>query len=171
MSRPCKVCSHFRLSEINMELLNKSRTGKSFGEIASGYEHLTEDSVKWHYTHHMGGRELKCIKTEECSELTGELNNPCDVLNPDEMVGISEAQAWQMYQDAVKSGDVQTALKSQDMALKCLQIRHKMDDEGRNADQTVDLAASAEWLELRSKILRALEPFPEARTALVEALA
>jgi hypothetical protein len=34
----------------------------------------------------------------------------------------------------------------------------------------VDLAATSEWLDLRTALLAALEPFPEARIAVSEAL-
>lgn len=39
------------------------------------------------------------------------------------------------------------------------------------ASGTTDLATSAEWIDLRTRILAALAPYPEARIAVAEALA
>lgn len=43
-------------------------------------------------------------------------------------------------------------------------------DAKHAAPPTRDLAQEPEWIDLRSKMLKALEPFPEARLAIAEAI-
>ncbi len=42
--------------------------------------------------------------------------------------------------------------------------------EGRLSRQPVNLLVAPEWLEVRVQILAALQPFPEARQAIAEAI-
>lgn len=145
MARECNVCKHFYKNEINLRLLNIDKTGESFVSIARDYEGLTESSVRRHYLNH--------LITTDSSELN------LESFDPKLEIKKAEIETWQMYQKALSAGDVQTALKSLDLSIKCT----KLADEMGRTNQTVKLEDTAEFQEFIMKLLKVLDKFPEAK--------
>ena len=82
----------------------------------------------------------------------------------------NEAGVVRELRDAARTGgDIELALKAVDRALKCIELYAKV--QGLIQDHpTVNIALNVEWIELRTVIIRALAPFPEARRAVIDAL-
>lgn len=156
MTRECKVCSHYYKDEINKRLIFKKQTGDTYETIAADYENIRPENLRNHYRRHM--------------DAVGTGQTPDTDIDPEEMLGPAETEAWRTYETAMKSGDVQTALKALSAAIELLKIRRKDEAEGRAKDQEINLAESPEWISTRTKILKALEPIPGAVDALRKAL-
>ncbi len=156
MSRKCKVCTHFYKIDIERRLVFKEKTGETFASIARDYEHITSDSLKRHFANHMTISAAKCETADQ-------------EIDPDTMLSAAEIDSWKCYKIAMEKGDMAIAQKALSNALECLKLRRKDEEAGRTEE--VNLSDSQEWIALRSKILAALEEYPEARDALAEALA
>jgi hypothetical protein len=83
-------------------------------------------------------------------------------LNAETMAILKEARAGRIK-------DNELALKAIARAEKQLELQGKLLGE-LNEAPTVNLLAVPEWFSLRSTIIAALEPYPEAKQAVVRAL-
>jgi hypothetical protein len=81
-----------------------------------------------------------------------------------------EAGFVREMRDAAKAeGDIELALKAVDRALKCIELYAKV--KGIIPDQPqITIINNPEWVELRTQIIMALEPYPEAKEAVVHAI-
>jgi hypothetical protein len=70
---------------------------------------------------------------------------------------------------AEAAGDLRTALLAIREARACLETLLEVEGE-LNRRPVVNLTISAEWIEVRSVVLQALQPFPDARAAVAGAL-
>ncbi len=70
---------------------------------------------------------------------------------------------------AEDAGDLRSACAAIREARGCLELLAKLLGE-LQASPTVNLVVSPEWIAARTRIVRALEPFPEARQAVARAL-
>jgi hypothetical protein len=80
-----------------------------------------------------------------------------------------EAEARRFKELAESQGDLELALKSVDRALKCLDLFARVRGIIQEQPQ-VTIINNPEWVELRTLIITALEPYPEAREAVVHAI-
>jgi hypothetical protein len=80
-----------------------------------------------------------------------------------------KAKALGLLEAAEKAGDLRTALTGIKEARGCLELLAKLLGE-LDESPKVQIALSAEWVELRQTIFLALEPYPEARAHLAEVL-
>ncbi|MGA9098538.1 MAG: hypothetical protein WB392_06360 [Methanotrichaceae archaeon] len=131
---------------------------ESIEQIAKSYEGISTDSLRRHIKFHM--KELENSSNEI------ESND----LNPDDLIPEAEIQSWKCYQSAIASGDMTLGMKSLSAAIELTKLRRKDQDEGRQ-DTSADLSASDEWIDLRSKLLKALEPYSDALEAVRRVLA
>jgi hypothetical protein len=78
-------------------------------------------------------------------------------------------KALSILAKAEQAGDLRTALQGVREAKGCLELLAKL--QGELAQEgTVNITISPQWLSLRTVILQALEPYPEARLKLAAAL-
>lgn len=80
-----------------------------------------------------------------------------------------KVHALEILGQAQKAGDLKTALLGIREARGCLELCMKA--EGRiDKPPEVNITLNAEWIELRTLIITALDPFPEAKEAMVRAI-
>jgi len=80
-----------------------------------------------------------------------------------------ESEARRFKGLAESQGDLELALKAVDRALKCLDLFAKA--RGIINDQPqITIINNPEWVELRTLIITALDPFPDAKGAVVDAI-
>jgi len=154
MTRTCTVCVHKDVEEINKLLVS----GEPYKSVAKRFG-LSRSAAYRHKENHIP--EL-LSKSEEIKEIV-----TADLL----FSKIQEEGMFvrEMRDLARKEGDFELALKAVDRALKCIELYAKV--QGLIQDQpTVNINLHAEWIALRSTIVKALEPYPEARRAVVDAL-
>lgn len=154
MGRTCTVCSHKDVDEINRLLL----CSDSYRDIARQFG-LSKDALARHKEGHI-------------PEILSKSKDLKEIVDADSLFGRVEEEAGfvREMRDAAKAeGDIELALKAVDRALKCIELYAKV--KGLIQDQpTVNITLNAEWISLRTTIVTALEPFPQAKQAVIDAL-
>lgn len=154
MPRKCTVCTHPELEAINAALVNNV----SFRRIASQFS-LVETSVRRHKADHLPGHLTQAVQAEQVTHADDLLSQVRDL----------QAKALNILAKAEKAGELRTALQAIAQARQNLELLANLLGKLQQTP-TVNITLSAEWIELRTVILQALEPFPEARIKLAEVL-
>jgi hypothetical protein len=155
MPRRCKVCTDERREAIERDIL----AGTPAREIAERYVTLSHTSVQRHADNHMAEALAKSREVAELSDaerLKAELERV-------------KADVHRLKTKAEEEGDIKTALMGCDRALKALDLQARVAQLIQTAP-TVNVLISPEWLELRAVIVATLEPYSEARKAVLRAL-
>jgi hypothetical protein len=154
MARKCSICSHKQAQAINKALLK----GEPFRHIAAQYGTST-GALQRHKNEHL---PVKLVKAQEAAEVA-QADNLLDQLKE------LQAKAWELLSKAEKAGDLRTALAGVREAKGCLELLAKL--QGELAQEgAINITLAPEWIELRALILQAVDPFPEARQNILEAI-
>ncbi len=154
MPRTCTICAHEDRAEINEALL----AGEPYRSIAKRYE-ASESAVYRHKLEHL---PVTLTKAQDAAEVA----QADDLL---EQVRSLQARALTILGKAEQAGDLRTALTGVREARACLELLAKLSGELQQ-EGTVNVLVAPEWLTMRHTITMALEPYPQARTAVLEAL-
>jgi transposase-like protein len=154
MPRRCTVCDHPGRHGIDEALV----TGAPYRSVAKRFG-LSESAVYRHKTEHLLAHLLKARKAEEVAQAD-------DLLD---QVRYLQVHALDILERAEKAGDLRTALSAISQARGNLELLGKLAGE-LDERPVVNLNVSAEWLELRAVIVGALEPYSEARGAVLRAI-
>jgi hypothetical protein len=154
MPRRCTVCDHPERHSIDEALV----TGALYRSVAKRFER-SESAVYRHKTEHLPAHLLKAKEVEEAARAD-------DLLD---QVRNLQAHALDILERAEKAGDLRTALAAISQARGNLELLGKLAGE-IDERPVVNLNVSPEWLELRGVIVGALEPYSEARGAVLSAL-
>jgi hypothetical protein len=153
MPRACTCCTHKERAAIDTALLESqplrhiaAQFNVSTGALQRHRDHITPALAK--------AQEARAIAS-------------ADTLL--DQVKSLQSEAKSILEEAKNTGDLKTALSAIGQARACLELLAKL--TGELASQpVVNVTVSTEWLELRTVIVNALQPFPEARTAVSLAL-
>jgi transposase-like protein len=154
MPRRCTVCDHPKRHSIDEALVSSApyrSVAKRFG--------LSESAVYRHKTEHLPAHLLKATEVEEAAQADDLLDQVRDL----------QAHALDILERAEKAGDLRTALAAISQARGNLELLGKLAGE-LDERPVVNLNVSPEWLELRAVIITALEPYSDARGAVLRAL-
>ena len=154
MPRRCTVCDHTQRHSIDETLV----TGAPYRSVAKRFG-LSESAVYRHKTDHLPAHLLMARQVEEVAQAD-------DLL---EQVRHLQGHALDILERAEKSGDLRTALAAISQARGNLELLAKLLGE-LDERPMLNLNISPEWLELRAVIVGALEPYSEARGAVLRAL-
>jgi hypothetical protein len=152
--RRCTVCDHPKRHGIDEALVG----GAPYRSVAKRFE-LSESAVYRHKTEHLPAHLLKAREVEVVAQAD-------DLL---EQVRYLQTHALDILERAEKAGDLRTALAAISQARGNLELLGKLAGE-LDERPVVNLNVSAEWLELRAVIVGALEPYSEARGAVLRAI-
>jgi hypothetical protein len=153
--RVCSVCTHEDRADIDAALIS----GVSVREIASRYVALSKDAVQRHRVDHLPDTLLKAAEAEELAD-ADKLKQELETV---------KADVSRLKDKAEREGDYRTALTGCDKALKALELQARLLQLIQEAPQ-VNILVSAEWVSLRTTLLYALEPYPDARRSVLRAL-
>ena len=160
MTRHCSICDHEKVDEIDRLARIESNIEKIAKEFSLSYPALYRHVNS---NHHI--REVTAIPT------TAELATSGDILRE---ITEHHKEAVRLKELAEEKGDVKTALLGLDKALKCLDLVTKIQglvrEQQININTQVNILSSPEWHQLRSLILKTIEPYPEAKEAMLTAL-
>ncbi len=160
MGRNCTICDDSRIDEIDRQC----RIEKNIEKIATNFS-ISSQALRRHIgkNHHI--RDATTIpSTAEISKSEDLLKEICN--NYEEakrLKGLAEAQ-----------NDLKTALLAVDKSLKCLELLAKI--QGQIHEQNINiyqqniLINNPEWIDIRTKLLNALRPFPDAKAAVILAI-
>ena len=154
MPRPCTICQHPDRAAIDAGLVG----GEPNRRIAARYA-VTEQSVRRHRDGHIPATLADAQQAAEVADADALLAQVRDL----------QARALKILDRAEDAGDLRTALGAIREARGNLELLGRLAGELQDAP-TVNLYLSAEWLELRTTIITALEPYQEAREAVLRAL-
>jgi len=154
LPRKCSVCEHEKVEAINQAIINN----EPLRDIARQH-FLNKDAIARHRDNHLPGAMTKAQEAEEVTQANNLL------------VQVEElrAKAWEILNKAEQKRDLKTALQGVREAKGCLELLAKLQGELQQ-EGTINITLAPEWLELRAVILQTLEPFPEAKIRLTEAL-
>ncbi len=153
MPPKCSICIHSDLEEINKDIL----AGVSLRNIAERFS-VSPTSLHRHKKH-IPEQLTIAQDAKEASQADRLLAEVKDLQN----------RATGILNKAEMAGDLPTALKAIKEAKGCLELLAKLQGELQQ-EGTVNIHVNTEWVELRTIIMQALEPYPEARGCLVKVL-
>ena len=191
MPRPCGPCSDKRRTELDRRLLEKDLTGESFRRIVEDFGY-SETALRRHLENHIAADlgDIKAImeqariealeeaKTKEREDLREEVASAAK----DSMAARLENAASFIDQlnevraraaNLLDQAEASDNLRAAGVFLRELreQIRLMAELEGKISSQPqVTIINNPEWVEVRSLVINALEPFPQAKEAVVHAL-
>jgi hypothetical protein len=150
----CQVCAHDERDAIDRTLVD----GQTDTAIAASFRRLSADAVRRHRLSHLPKRLAKAHAVAEVAHADALL----------EQVRALHRRALTILDHSEDAGDLRTALGGIREARGCLELLGRL--EGELPAPSVVLLRDPAWLALQTTILRALEPFPEARLAVAEAV-
>ena len=154
MPRTCTVCTHDEHHAVNVDLLGRVPDRR----LATRYG-LSEAAVRRHSQEHIPQLLLKtyeAIQRDDAEDLAGELAKV-------------KTDVHRLKEKAEEEGDLRTALLGCDKALKALELQAKVEQLIQTAP-TVNILVAPEWVALRTKLLYALDAYPDARRSVLRAL-
>ena len=153
MPRKCSVCEHIQVKEIDKSLVN----GTGLRKIAKRFS-LSTTAVYRHKKHLNG----TLIKASEIKKIT-------HADNLMEQISNLQSRALNILSKTEQAQDWRAATGAIREARGCLELLCRLAGELKEV-QTVNVIVSPQWVELRTTIIEALEPHPEAKFAVLGAL-
>jgi hypothetical protein len=152
--RSCTICEHAKREDIDCALVGDA----SNRAVASLYD-VSEASVRRHKANHLPAKLVMAAKAEEVAQAD-------DLL---EQVRNLQARTLAILEAAEHTHQHRTALSAIREARGNLELLAKLLGE-LDERPVLNLHVSPEWLELRAVIVGALEPYSEARGAVLRAI-
>ena len=155
MSRRCTICTHYERHAINVALVQRDP-----------YRHIAK---QWDVSTGALQRHAK----EHLPELLVKAKNAVEVAEADDLLSRVEAlqrRTLAILESAEETGELRTALSAIKEARGNLELVGRITKE-LDERPTFNLYMNPEWLELRAVIVAALEPYSDARGAVLGAIA
>jgi len=153
MPRVCTVCAHPKRSEIDRTLVAGEVSNR---RIASQYG-MSERAIRDHKANHLKVRMLKAAERRE----EADIRTAIDVVG--QLRAINGASLT-ILKDARDARDGDLALKAIDRILKQIELQAKLIGELQQ-EGTTNITISPQWLHVRTVLVSALKPYPDAAQA------
>jgi hypothetical protein len=152
--RSCTICEH-----PDREAIDRSLVGDSSNLSVSSLFGVSESAVRRHKANHLPAKLVMAQAAEEVAQADDLLQQVRDL----------QGRALAILGKAEAAGDLRTALGAIREVRGNLELLAKLLGE-LDERTVVNLDVSPEWLELRAVIVVALEPYSDARGAVLRAL-
>jgi len=153
LSKPCSVCACKDVEKINAGIIE----GVPLAALSSEYG-VTQSALYRHKIH----IPEQLVKAREVKE-TAAADNLM------ERVASLNSKAEDVYKKALKSQNLNAAIGAVRELRGITELYAKI--TGELQSQTVNnIIVAPEWITLRNAILKALDPYPEARQAVIKAI-
>jgi hypothetical protein len=149
MPRSCTICEHPNREAMDEALVG----GASNRSLASLYD-VSEAAVRRHKAKHLPAKLVMAQAAEEVAQ--------ADTLL--EQVGDLQERALAILDKAEEAGELRTALGAIREARGNLELLAKLLGELDERPVT-NILVSAEWVSVRTAMMEALDPYPQARVA------
>jgi hypothetical protein len=156
MSRVCTVCSHEDRFDIDTILVDRSA---SYRDIAERFA-LSKTAVSRHVT---GGHISELLSLAADAERSAQADTLLDRIED------LQARTLAILEASEETREHGTALSAIREARRNLELIGEVTKE-LNRTPTLNLHLNAEWIELRTAIVEALEPHLEARESVLRAI-
>lgn len=154
MPRVCTACAHPERDAIDAALV---RGEESKRRIAARFS-VSETAIRRH-VEHVPSRLSRAAERQEIASIDSLL----------ERLRSLNAEVASILREAKAKGQLDIALKAIARAEKQIELEGRLLGELQEGT-TINVAIMPEWLALRSALLGALGPYPEARAAVLHAL-
>ena len=154
MPRRCSICHHECLEEINRALVE----GVAFPALVAKYR-VSKDALSRHKANHLPATLAKAQEAQEVAQAD-------DLLN---QVRSLQSRTLTILEAVEASGEYRTALAAIGEARRNLELLGKIAGE-LDERPVVNVLVSTEWVSIRTTVLEALSPYPQARAAVAESL-
>ena len=154
MPRRCTVCTHEQKEQIDQALV----AGEPLRDVAGRFG-ISKSSLARHKDAHLPTILAKAQAAEE-------------VAQADDLLGQIEdlrRQAQAIKDQAMKTNDLRTALQGIRELVRIVELLAKLRGELDERAQ-INILLLPEWVQVRTRLLYALTPYPEARQAAAAAL-
>lgn len=155
MPRICTVCSHPDRNEIDTALV----AGDPLRNVARRRS-VTVSALFRHKRDHLPGHLVKAAEEEDLAQAI-------DVVRQLKAIN---AACLEILQKSRADGKHSISLRAVDRIHRQIELQARLLGELRETGPQVNVLIAAEWHEIRMTIFNVLEPYPEARAALAEAL-
>ena len=152
--RACTICTHPERHAIEREIV----TGGSKRRIAAQHG-LVESSVRRHAEAHL---PVALLKAQDAREVAQGDNLLADVRD-------LQRRTLRLLEKAEGGDDLRAALTAIGVARANVELLARLLGELQDG-AVINLTAAPEWAALRTRIIAALAPYPDARLAVAEAL-
>ena len=161
MPRVCTICMHPEHAAIDAALVGTA----SIRDIAALYR-VSQDALSRHKADHLPLTVAKAEAMRQVEQARGVVDAGLDVVAQLRAInGIT----LQVMKDARDSGDRELVLKAVDRVERQLILQAKLLGDLDERPQ-INILVAPEWLAVRTVLVQALQPYPEARTAVAAAL-
>ena len=154
MPRVCSVCTHPDRPAIDQALAG----GKPLRETSALFR-VSEDALWRHREDHLPATLAKAAEAAEAARADDLLAEVRDL----------KARALGILDTAEAAGDLRAAVAAIREARGCIELLAELAHE-LDRRPVLNVLLLPEWLQVRSALLEALQPYPEARTAVVARL-
>lgn len=190
MPRPCGPCGDKQRNELDRRLLEMEITGETFRGLSREFGY-SEDALSRHRSNHLvidlseakqavekakeeakqreaevaKAATLADLKEKAVNSMSARLENAANFL--DQLREIRDKAA-----DLLDQAESAQDMKASGVFLRELreQIRLMAELEGRLPQAQVTIVNNPEWIELRTVIVQALDDYPQAKDAVVNAI-
>ena len=175
MPRHCSICDHEKVEEIDKQLLN----GETFQTISNNFDVSAQALQRHKASDHI----LDLLtKSADAKEATRADNVFAEYRKAEERIENLSKKTYDLLKKAESAKNHSACIgyireaRAQEGELR-EQRKLLAELEGRlqtqaqiNVNTQINILQSAEWIKLRSQILQAIEPYPEAKRALISSL-
>jgi hypothetical protein len=154
VARTCTICSHPHRGDIDRALVS----GESFRNIAERFG-TSAAALHRHSGEHLPAKLVKAREEED-------IRQALDVVK--QLKAINSA-SLNILEEARDEGEPDRALRAVDRIHKQVELQAKLLGELDDRPQ-VNVLVSPEWVQLRTTIITALEPHPQARESVLRAI-
>jgi hypothetical protein len=154
MPRSCTICAHPEYHAINVAMVQRD----TYRSIAERWG-VSQGAIRRHALEHLPKLLVKAQEAREIAE-ADDLLSRLEALQSRTLAVLEAAEGTQNYSIAL------AAIRE---ARSNLELIGRLTRELESAP-TLNLYLNPQWLELRALIVRAVEPFPDARASILRAL-
>ncbi|MBF0622900.1 MAG: hypothetical protein HQL54_13345 [Magnetococcales bacterium] len=155
MARKCSVCVHKQRKKIDKALLDDV----TYSELTRRYG-LSKDALRRHKNAHL---TASLVKAKEVKEVA----HGDDLLS--RLQGLRD-QAQRIANKAEKKNNFNAALSGIRELVRIVELLAKLKGDLKEGPTFNTLIVSTEWLTVQALVVQALEPYPEAKKAVMNAL-
>lgn len=164
MGRKSKIEAHPQSEEI----IKRLASGEEYSDIIRDFPSLKWDDLDYYKQNKLP----KLIsKSDELKSMAGieEAGQVAQANTLLEDIKALRLKATAILETAEQAGDLKTALLGIREARGCLELQARAEGQIREQPQ-INILINPQWVELRTLIITALEPFPEARQVVLDAI-
>jgi hypothetical protein len=151
----CKSCGHPSHEEYDRDYFNGKITKSEYARRVG----CSIPSVTRHLERHVPKNLAAATEAQVVAKADALLEDVRDL----------RKKALGILETAEKAGDLKTALLGIREARSCMELLAKVEGQLKDTPQ-INFTLSAEWIELRTLIITSLDPYPEAKEAMVRAI-